>query len=73
MANNKTTATQRRKLRRAAIKASVTPNWGDDGDDNFTEECTPDVLLTLLNELEEKDAVLKKYRKEIEALKKQIK
>lgn len=44
----------KRALRKAAIHAKKTDDWGCDAD-NFHDKATPDVVLALLDELEAKD------------------
>ncbi|EMI5462176.1 ead/Ea22-like family protein [Enterobacter roggenkampii] len=52
----------KRALRKAAMHAKTTDDWGCDAD-NFHDKATPDVVLALLDELEAKDAELQEYRK----------
>lgn len=44
----------KRALRKAAMHAKTTADWGCDAD-NFHDKATPDVVLALLDELEAKD------------------
>lgn len=44
----------KRALRRAALHAKTTDDWGCD-DDNFHDKATPDAVLALLDEMEAKD------------------
>ncbi|HAS0881978.1 TPA: ead/Ea22-like family protein [Enterobacter roggenkampii] len=44
----------KRALRKAAMHAKATDDWGCDAD-NFHDKATPDAVLALLDELEAKD------------------
>ena len=44
----------KRELRKAAMHAKTTDDWGCDAD-NFHDKATPDAVLALLDELEAKD------------------
>ena len=44
----------KRALRKAAMHAKTTDDWGCDAD-NFHDKATPDVVLALLDELEAKE------------------
>ena len=57
----------KRALRKAAMHAKTTDDWGCDAD-NFHDKATPDVVLALLDELEAKDSMIAAQQHEIRTL-----
>ncbi|QMV78138.1 ead/Ea22-like family protein [Enterobacter hormaechei] len=57
----------KRALRKAAMHAKATDDWGCDAD-NFHDKATPDAVLALLDELEAKDAQIANLTAERDAL-----
>ncbi|EFB4108290.1 ead/Ea22-like family protein [Escherichia coli O53] len=54
----------KRALRKAAMHAKTTDDWGYDND-NFHDKATPDVVLALLDELEAKDKRIAELEREL--------
>lgn len=61
------TAGEKSRMRRKAIEANTTENWGDDGD-NFHEHATPDAVISLLDEIETRKKKLAAAKKQIAEL-----